>query len=73
MDPYRVLERGGGADLAEEAGVLRLFRMRGGPLTFGCIRCGREHRSRMVAVAEDRELICRSCHDLLRRAATRGG
>jgi hypothetical protein len=24
MDPYRVLERGGGADLAEEAGVLRL-------------------------------------------------
>jgi hypothetical protein len=68
MDPQRVLERGGGAVVAEEAGPLRLYRITAGPFTFGCIRCGREHRSRMVAVVEDREFVCRSCYDLLKRS-----
>jgi hypothetical protein len=69
VDPHRVMERAGGAAEVESAGPMRLYKMTSGPMTFGCIRCGREHRARVLAVVEDREFVCRSCYDLLKRSA----
>jgi hypothetical protein len=66
MDVERVLARGGVIERGSPIGPLRLVRLRQ-PITFGCIRCGSEHRARSVGVVEDRELICKACYLLLAR------
>jgi transcription elongation factor Elf1 len=66
VNPHVVLDRGQVVTAEAARGPLQRFRLRR-PVTFGCIRCGTEHPARVLAVVDQRELICNGCYLLLER------